>query len=189
MAGDRRAVRRAAGIRRGSACEPSLLPQMTGKHACEMRIALGGEHGDGMTDGPDADAGNPQLQPDPQCCGDRPVQNGHRSRGTPEENRLGERAVQRNIESFDQPRAHDTSAPPPKEKNDRKKLDAAKAIEIPNTIWMSLRKPPELSPKASVRPVMTMMMTAMILATGPWTESRMDCSGCSQGMFEPAANA
>ncbi|RKP28171.1 hypothetical protein SYNPS1DRAFT_20478 [Syncephalis pseudoplumigaleata] len=39
--------------------------------------------------------------------------------------------------------------PPPKEKNDRKKLDAAKAIERPNTIWISRRKPPDVSPKAS----------------------------------------
>jgi hypothetical protein len=29
---------------------------------------------------------------------------------------------------------HQTSAPPPNEKNDRKKLDAAKAIDRPKTI-------------------------------------------------------
>ncbi|WP_449579283.1 hypothetical protein [Paracoccus mutanolyticus] len=47
---------------------------------------------------------------------------------------------------------HQMSAPPPNEKNDRKKLDAAKAMDRPNTIWISLRKPPPVSPKASVSP-------------------------------------
>src|SRR3546814_2005036 len=56
---------------------------------------------------------------------------------------------------------HQTSAPPPKEKNDRKKLDAANAIDRPNTIWIRRRAPPEVSPKASVRPVMMMIITAM----------------------------
>ena len=84
-------------------------------------------------------------------------------------------------------RLHQTSAPPPNEKNDRKKLDAAKAIERPKTIWISRRKPPEVSPKASVRPVTMMTITEMILATGPWMDSRICCSGCSHGMLEPAA--
>src|SRR3546814_6194125 len=52
--------------------------------------------------------------------------------------------------------AHQTSAPPPKEKKDRKKLDAAKAIDRPKTICTSRRKPPDVSPKARLRPV-TMM--------------------------------
>ena len=34
-----------------------------------------------------------------------------------------------------------------------------------------------------------MMMTAMILATGPSTDCRIWLSGCSHGMLEPAANA
>ncbi len=29
-----------------------------------------------------------------------------------------------------------------------------------------------------------MMITATIFATGPWTESRIDCSGASHGMFD-----
>jgi len=52
-------------------------------------------------------------------------------------------------------------------------------MDRPKTIWMSLRKPPLVSPKASARPVEMMMMTAMILETGAWMESRMDCSGDS----------
>src|SRR5450631_2671776 len=85
--------------------------------------------------------------------------------------------------------AHQTSTPPPNEKNVRKKLEAAKAIDRPKMIWMSRRKPPDVSPKASVRPVVMMMITAMIFATGPSTDCRTCCSGCSQGMFEPAARA
>ena len=47
---------------------------------------------------------------------------------------------------------HQITTPPPNEKNDRKKLDAANAIDRPNTIWMSLRYPPEVSPNASDSP-------------------------------------
>src|SRR3546814_8655138 len=82
---------------------------------------------------------------------------------------------------------HQISAPPPKLKNDRKKLDAANAIDRPNTIWISLRKPPPESPKASVRPVTMITITAMIFATGPSIASRMDWSGASQGIDEPEA--
>src|SRR3546814_13075781 len=67
---------------------------------------------------------------------------------------------------------HQTSAPPPKLKKLRKNELAANAMVRPNTIWISRRKPPLVSPKASVRPVMMMMITATILATGAWTDSR-----------------
>jgi hypothetical protein len=82
---------------------------------------------------------------------------------------------------------HRITTPPPNEKNDRKKLDAANAIDKPNTIWISLRKPPDVSPHASDSPVEMMMMTAMILAKGPWTDCRIWLSGCSHGMLELAA--
>src|SRR3546814_3128200 len=72
---------------------------------------------------------------------------------------------------------HAISAPPPKEKKDRKKLDAAKAIDRPKMIWISRRKPPAVSPNASGSPVTIMMMTATIFATGPWTDSNTCCSG------------
>src|SRR6266446_8832893 len=85
--------------------------------------------------------------------------------------------------------AHVISAPPAKLKNVRKKELAAKAIERPKTIWINRRIPPEVSPKASAKPEPMMMMTAMILATGPWMLSRIWVSGCSQGMFDPAARA
>ena len=80
--------------------------------------------------------------------------------------------MQRGLEAFDMlaGAAHAISAPPPKLKKLRKKLDAANAIDRPKMIWISRRKPPAVSPNARVRPVMMMMITAMILATGPWTE-------------------
>src|SRR3546814_9367744 len=68
--------------------------------------------------------------------------------------------------------AHAISAPPPNEKKDRKKLDAAKAIDRPKMIWISRRNPPAVSPNASVSPVTMMMITATIFATGPWTDSK-----------------
>src|SRR3546814_7654610 len=66
---------------------------------------------------------------------------------------------------------HEISAPPPKLKKLRKKEEAAKAIDSPKMIWMRRRNPPAVSPNASVRPVTMMMITATILATGPWTDS------------------
>src|SRR5690606_2624347 len=60
-------------------------------------------------------------------------------------------------------------------------------MDRPNTIWISLRKPPPVSPNARVRPVTIMMMTAMILATGPSMDWRMLWSGASHGIDEPDA--
>ena len=69
----------------------------------------------------------------------------------------------------------------------RKKLVAANAMESPKTIWISRRKPPDVSPKASERPVMIMTMTATMRATGPSIEARIEASGASHGMPDPAA--
>src|SRR3546814_2135870 len=105
-----------------------------------------------------------------------------------EQDRLGERAVDRREETRNVGLlCHQTSAPPPKEKKERKKLDAAKAIDRPKTIWTSRRNPPEVSPKARLRPVTMMLITATILATGPSMLSRIDWSGASQGIDEPPA--
>ena len=41
------------------------------------------------------------------------------------------------------------------------------AIDWPKTIWISCRNPAKVSPNASVRPVMTMMITEVTLPTGP----------------------
>src|SRR6185437_10339064 len=142
-----------------------------------------------MADQPQRDAGQPQLQAEPDGGRQRAVGDRHRTRCAAQQDRLGERTVQRHLEARRVARRTHTTAPPEKLKNDRKNEEAANAIDRPNTIWIRRRNPPLVSPKASVRPVTMMMMTAMILATGPWIESRMDCSGASQGMFEPAARA
>src|SRR3546814_4864846 len=84
---------------------------------------------------------------------------------------------------------HAISAPPPKLKKLRKKLDAANAIDRPNTIWKRRRKPPLLSPNASVRPVVMVTMTATIFATGLWNDSYTCWRSYYQGMPDHAACA
>eukprot|EP00873_Tetraselmis_striata_P031438 jgi/Tetstr1/451702/TSEL_038738.t1 len=158
----------------------------------EERIALGGPDGGDVTDGPDQDAGQPELEAEAHGSGQRAIEDRDGAWCSAKQDRFGQGAVNRHTESRNrverlETHRHQTSAPPPKLKNERKKLDAAKAMEIPKTIWMRRRKPPPVSPNASVRPVTMMMITATILATGPSTDSRMDCSGASQGMEEPDA--
>ena len=58
---------------------------------------------------------------------------------------------------------------------------AAKAIEMPKTIWMSLRKPPLASPKASVRPVIAIASTAMIWADRARDGIENDLQRCFPG--------
>src|SRR5690606_24432054 len=140
-----------------------------------------------MSDQPHHQAGNPQLQSQAHGSGQGAVGNGHGTRGTTQQDRLGQGPVQRHLETggkLDRC-AHATTAPPEKLKKDRKNEDAANAIDRPNTICTRRRKPPEVSPKANARPVAIMAMTATMRATGPWMESRMDSSGPSQGMLEP----
>src|SRR6185369_7180078 len=139
-----------------------------------------------MPGNPEKEPGQELLKPQPQGRRHGAIQQSDRSRRPAEQDGLGQGTVQWHVEAG-RFLAHETSAPPPKEKKERKKLEAAKAMERPKTIWINRRNPPEVSPKAKVRPVTMMIMTAMILATGPCTESRICCRGCSQGMLEPAA--
>src|SRR3546814_4355562 len=80
--------------------------------------------------------------PDPDRGGQRAVDDRQRPRRATEQDRHGQRPVQRHLESRQQP-AQATTAPPAKEKNDRKNEDAANAIDSPNTIWISRRNPPK----------------------------------------------
>src|SRR3546814_13326433 len=71
-----------------------------------------------------------------------------RARRAAEQDRFGERAMHRRLEPGQVAiiasmlgAAHAISAPPPNEKKDRKKLDAAKAIDRPKMIWISRRNP------------------------------------------------
>src|SRR5262245_5115582 len=101
---------------------------MAGKHRREVRIALRGEDGDCVPDGPEHNACYPEPKPDAEGGGNGAVDDRYGARGAAEQDRLGQRPMQRDLETFDRPAGHDTSAPPPKEKKERKKLDAAKAI-------------------------------------------------------------
>src|SRR6266849_5283090 len=161
--------------------------QMAAHHVDEQRIALGGPDRGGLTENPEQETGDPQPQAETERRCQGAVEDRDRARRAAEQDVFGERAMNGCCKSGNL--LHQTSAPPPKEKNDRKKELAANAIERPNTIWISRRKPPEVSPNASVRPVTMMMITAMILATGPSTDCRIWLSGCSHGMLEPAAQA
>src|SRR5271165_5510674 len=154
----------------------------------EVGISLGGPDGGHVADEPKNEAHDPEAQTDAECRGERAVDDGDGARRTAHQDRFGQRAMHGRDEAWDFC-IHQITTPPPNEKNDRKKLDAANAIDRPNTIWMSLRNPPEVSPNASDSPVTMMMMTAMIFATGPSTDCRIWFSGCSHGMLEPAARA
>src|SRR5690242_14848826 len=116
---------------------------MAGDDGGKVGIALGGEHGEAVPREPEEQPGDPLLQAQPHRRGERAVEDRDPARRAAEQDRFGERTMQRRLESFDRRAGdHAISAPPPNEKNDRKKLDAANAIDRPNTIWISLRKPP-----------------------------------------------
>src|SRR2546427_12714947 len=93
-----------------------------------------------MADDPEHDTGNPQLQAQPDSGGQGAVGDRHGARCAAQQDRLGERAMQRHLEpGREGVRGTHTTAPPEKLKNDRKNEDAAKAMLKPNTIWISLR--------------------------------------------------
>ena len=106
--------------------------QMAAHHVDELWIALGSPDGGGLTENPKQETGDPQPQAETKSCGERAVENRDRARSAAEQDVFGERAMNGCCKSGDL--FHQTSAPPPKEKNERKKELAAKAIERPNTI-------------------------------------------------------
>jgi len=146
--------------------------QVPANHVDKERIALGGPDRGSMADGPQQETRDPEPQSKPQRCGQGPVEDRHRARRASEQNWFRQSPVDRDEKASDGV-VHQITTPPPKEKNDRKKLEAANAIERPNTIWTNRRKPPDVSPKASERPVTMMTITAMIFATGPSTDWRI----------------
>src|SRR5256885_16841348 len=115
------------------------LSQVPYQHRHEIGVAPGGEHGDAVADGPQQKPGNPLLEPEPQRGGDCAVEDGHPARRAAEQDRLDQGAVDRRLEAVRmlRGRIHEMSAPPPKLKKDRKKEEAAKAIDRPKTIWIS----------------------------------------------------
>ena len=145
---------------------------MSASRGQEGGIALGGPDSGHVADEPDDETRDPEPQSESKGRRKRAVDDRDRPGRAAHQNWFGECAVNGRDKTCDR-FIHQITTPPPKEKNDRKKLEAANAIDRPNTIWISLRKPPDESPNASVSPVTTMMMTAIILATGPSTDCRI----------------
>jgi hypothetical protein len=100
--------------------------------------------------GPKQDADQPEPQAEAERLRQRAVEDGDRARGAAKQ----DGSVSARWRGAVNPGTGSSiSAPPPKEKKERKKLEAAKAMLRPKTIWMRRRKPPNVS--------------AMSLATGP----------------------
>src|SRR5580692_4761673 len=102
------------------------LFEVTPQHIGKIGIALCGEYRDRVTGKPENETRDPHSKAETQCRRDRSINDRDGPRRTSQQNWLGQRPVQRNLKAFD---AHEMSAPPPNEKNDRKKLDAANAID------------------------------------------------------------
>ena len=88
--------------------------------------------GGGVADCPENQPDEPEPQAEPEGSRQRAVQDCDGARRATEQNGFGQGAVDRNGEAGHV--IHQTSAPPPNEKKDKKKLDAAKAIDRPKTI-------------------------------------------------------
>jgi hypothetical protein len=103
----------------------------------ELRVAPRGPDRSGVADGKDNQPGNPELQAEPDRACKGPISDRKPARRAAEQDVLGQRAVDRHHEAVGEighPGFHQTSAPPPNEKNERKKEEAAKAIDRPKTI-------------------------------------------------------
>lgn len=106
---------------------------MTREHLPELRIALRREDAKRVTGKPEDKTRNPELKAETERGRHRAVQDRHAARRAGEQDRFGKGAVKRHFEAFKMA-AHAISAPPPKEKKERKKLEAANAIDRPKTI-------------------------------------------------------
>ena len=99
----------------------------------KVGIALGGPDRSHVADKPEKEARKPKAQTDAEGCGERTVDNCDRSRRAAHQDRFGQRTMHRRNEAWNLA-VHQITTPPPNEKNDRKKLEAANAIDKPNTI-------------------------------------------------------
>src|SRR3546814_19219033 len=90
---------------------------------------------EGMADRTDGETGGQEPKAQADRTGERAMDDREAARRAAEQDRFGQRPMDRSEETRHLAvAAHQTSAPPPKEKKDRKKLDAAKAIDRPKTI-------------------------------------------------------
>jgi len=74
------------------------LPQVPRKHAHEIGVVLGGEHGERMADRPQSDPRDPLLKAKTKRGSDRPVQDCDRPRRSAKKDRLDQSAVDRRLE-------------------------------------------------------------------------------------------
>src|SRR3984893_17083470 len=104
----------------------------------EIGIAFGGPDRRHVPDDPEDQAGDPQAQAQSDCRRECAVENGDRARCTREQDRLRQCPVHGRFETghglMCGDISHHTNAPPAKEKNDKKKDEAANAIDRPKTI-------------------------------------------------------
>ncbi|GGA01499.1 hypothetical protein GCM10019071_35140 [Sphingobium fuliginis] len=113
-----------------------FLAKMAKEHRGEARITPRREYGEAVASGPEQHPGEPLLEAKANSGGQRAVDDGEHARCAAQENGTSERAVDRHLKSLHMLAiaGHAISAPPPKLKKLRKKLEAAKAIDRPKTI-------------------------------------------------------
>jgi len=107
--------------------------QMSAHDIDKCGIALGGPDGGHVADEPEDETRDPEPQSKSKGRSKRAVHDRDGPRRAAHQNRLSECAVNGHDKTCDR-FIHQTTTPPPKEKNDRKKLEAANAIDRPNTI-------------------------------------------------------
>src|SRR3546814_6098235 len=95
----------------------------------ELRIALRGPYGRKMTGRPDCKSDQPKTQAETEGGRESAIEDRNRTRRAAEQDMFGQGAVHRHRKtrhlcSMVGRHRHQTSAPPPKEKKERKKLDA-----------------------------------------------------------------
>ena len=107
--------------------------KMSAHDVDKRRIALGCPDGGHVADEPQDKARDPEPKPEPQGCSKRTVDDRDRPWRAAHQDWLSERAMNEHDKACDW-FIHQITTPPPKEKNERKKLEAANAIDRPNTI-------------------------------------------------------
>ena len=193
----RRGGWRCGDIRRGSSWSRPQTDRWTrgcadaGADLDEERIAFRRPDGREMADGPDQETDQPEAQAEarrrrPAC------RSGWRwARSAAEQDVLGQRPWTGTVKPGTSSSVFEAAAIRRAPRRRRRRTTGRsstppKAIESRRRSGSAGGSRRLVSPKASVRPVAMMMMTATILATGPF-DGLEDCSGASHGMEEPEA--
>jgi hypothetical protein len=144
----------------------------------ELRIALGRPDRREMADGPDGEADEPEAQAEADGAASVPLRMAM-ERGAPPSRMARSAPMDRDEKpgTASSLRGGPPSDQRPAAEREEGQEEARAGGEGDRQAEHDLdqrRKPPDVSPKASVRPVTMMMMTAMILATGPSIDWRID---------------